>query len=447
MLQLISSGLAGMWLNLSGVNPQMVSPSQVTSWQGLPWLNPPKPVEAGVNKIVDEYVQALKVAGLDPQKQEIWLRTEGNVLIDRNGTIPVPSASLTKTATSLAALATWGANKRFITSISASGKIAGGVLDGDLIVEGGGDPLFVWEDAIAIAQSLNQLGIKKVSGNLIIVGNFYMNYKSNPQKAGELLKQALTGVNLPSTLLNTEFKDVNIVKLATAPGMSGAKLPQVLIAGQIQVTIAPSSPIISLIKHESLLLSEIIKQMNIYSNNEIAEMLATGVGGAEAVMKIVSKSSKFPISEIQLINGSGLGVENKLSPRAVCQIFRALQQTLQLANLTLPDIFPVAGGESLGTLKDRNLPVGTTIKTGTLNEVSALGGVLPTRDRGLVWFVIVNRGSQIAQLRQQQDRLLHSLLKEWGEVTPTPLAVTKKDDAPAYLGDPKRNSIVLLPSR
>jgi serine-type D-Ala-D-Ala carboxypeptidase/endopeptidase (penicillin-binding protein 4) len=439
MLQLVSSGLAGMWLNLASVNPQLVSPTQVSTWQGLPWLNPSPPVEPGVEKIVAGYVQTLKAQGLDPKQQAIWLRTEGTMLIDRNGTTPVPAASLTKTATSLAALTTWGLDKRFDTFFSTNGKIVGGVLEGDLIVQGGGDPLFVWEDAISLAQSLNKLGINRVNGNLIVVGNFYMNYKSNPQKAGELLKQALTGINLPPALLNTEFKDVNFVKLPTAPVVTNQKLAQAPISGQVVVTIAPTTPIVPLIRHQSLALVDIVRQMNIYSNNEIAQILADSVGGAEKVMEIVSTKAQFPPAEIQLINGSGLGVQNRLSPRAVCQIFRTLQQTLQPANLTLPDIFPVAGAEYLGTLKERHLPAGTTIKTGTLNEVSALGGVLPTRDRGLVWFVIVNKGSQIAKLRQQQDTLLQALVKEWGQVTPTPLAVTRNNRTPAYFGDPDRN--------
>ncbi len=443
MLQLVSSGLAGMWLNLASVNPQLVTPAQVATWQGLPWLNPPKPVEPGVEKIVSGYLQTLKAQGLDPQQQEIWLRTESTMLIDRNGTVPVPVASLTKTATSLAALTTWGLDKRFDTFFSASGKITGGVLEGDLIVQGGGDPLFVWEDAISLAQSLNQLGINRINGNLIVVGKFHMNYKSDPQKAGELLKQALTGINLPPALLNTEFKDVNIVKLPIAPGVSSQKLPQAPISGQVIVSIAPTTPIVPLIRHHSLPLIDIVRQMNIYSNNEIAQILADSVGGTEKVMKIVSTRAKFPPAEIQLINGSGLGVQNRLSPRAVCQIFRTLQQTLQPANLTLPDIFPVAGAEYIGTLKDRHLPAGTTIKTGTLNEVSALGGILPTRDRGLVWFVIVNKGSQIAKLRQQQDSLLQALVKEWGQVTPTPLAVSRNNHAPAYFGDPDRNLAIM----
>jgi serine-type D-Ala-D-Ala carboxypeptidase/endopeptidase (penicillin-binding protein 4) len=446
MLQLVSSGFVGMWLNVAGVNPQIASP-QAVNWQGLSWINSSHPVEAGTQKTIDTYIQSLKSQGLDPQQQAVWLRNDSTLLIDRNGTVPVPVASLTKTATSLAAITKWGLNKTFDTEIGIEGKISQGTLEGNLIIKGGGDPLFVWEDAIALAQSLNQLGIDRVKGNLIVVDKFHMNYKSDPQKAGELLKQALTGINLPPALLNTEFKDVNIVKLPTAPTESTTKLPQVSIAGKVIVSPDLPTKITPLIRHRSLPLVEIVRQMNIYSNNEIAQILADSVGGAEQVMKIVAITANFPPAEIQLINGSGLGVQNRISPRAVCQIFRTLHQTLQPNNLNLADIFPVAGGEKIGTLKDRNFPTGATIKTGTLNEVSALGGVLPTRDRGLVWFVIVNKGSQIAKLRQQQDTLLASLLTEWGQVTPKPLAVTKHLNQPAYFGDPARNLTVVPKSR
>jgi serine-type D-Ala-D-Ala carboxypeptidase/endopeptidase (penicillin-binding protein 4) len=488
MLELLSSGLVGIWFNLAGVDTNTVPLAQSATWQGLPWINSPKPVEPSVGKTVTQYIATLKTQGLEPQSQSVWLRTDSTMLADINGKIPVPAASLTKTATSLAALTTWGLDKRFDTVIGRNGEISEGVLNGDLVIQGGDDPLFVWEDAIALAQSLNQLGIRKVTGNLVILGKFHMNYKSDPQKSGELLKQALTGINIPPALLDTDFKDVNFVKLPTASDLTADKppvvpdpippekspatpevtadkpsvtpdptpeklppkpepttrqLPQVSISGVVLTIIAPTSPIVPLIRHRSLPLIEIVRQMNIYSNNEIAQMLADSLGGAEQVMKISATTAKFPLAEIQLINGSGLGVENRLSPRAVCQIFRTLQQQLQPANLTLADIFPVAGMEKIGTLKDRYLPMGTTIKTGTLNQVSALSGVMPTRDRGLVWFVIINKGTQIGALRKQQDLLLKALAKEWGEVKQAPLALSRHNNLPAYFGDIDRNVAIV----
>jgi serine-type D-Ala-D-Ala carboxypeptidase/endopeptidase (penicillin-binding protein 4) len=442
MLELVSSGFVGMWLNVAGVDPQSVTPAQAVTWQGVSWLTPPKPVEPTVTATIDRYLQSLKAQGLDPNRQAVWLRTDNNVLIDRNSKIPVPVASLTKTATSLAAISKWGLDKQFDTEIGIDGKISQGVLTGNAIVRGGGDPLFVWEDALSLAHSLNKLGINRIDGNLIIVGNFHMNYKADPQQSGELFKQALTGINLPPELLKTDFKDVNLVKLPTAPTAASTKLPQAPISGNVIVTTDLPTNYKPLLQHRSLQLVEIVRQMNIYSNNEIAQILADGVGGADRVMEIAATSANFPRAEIQLVNGSGLGVQNRISPRAVSQIFRTLHQQLQAADFNLADIFPVAGTGQFGTLKDRNLPTGTTMKTGTLNEVSALAGVLPTADRGLVWFVIVNQGSQITKLRQQQDTLLQSLVQTWGRVTPVPLVVTRRERQPAYFGDPDRNLVV-----
>jgi serine-type D-Ala-D-Ala carboxypeptidase/endopeptidase (penicillin-binding protein 4) len=443
MLQLVSSGFVGLWLNLAGADPQSLSPAQAVTWQGVSWLTPPKAAEPGVVATIDRYLQTLKAQGLDPNRQAVWLRTDSNVLVDRNSKIPVPVASLTKTATSLAAITKWGLDKQFDTEIGTDGKISQGVLTGNLIVRGGGDPLFVWEDALSLAQSLNKLGINRINGNLIVVGNFHMNYKADPQQSGELFKRALTGINLPPELLKTDFKDVNLVKLPTAPKTESNKLPQAPISGNVTVATAIPANVTPLLRHRSLQLVEIVRQMNIYSNNEIAQILADGVGGADRVMESVATSANFPRAEIQIVNGSGLGVQNRISPRAVSQIFRTLHQQLQAADFNLADIFPVAGTGQFGTLKDRNLPAGTTMKTGTLNEVSALAGVFPTADRGLVWFVIVNQGSQIAKLRQQQDTLLQALVQTWGKVTPVPLVVTKRERQPAYFGDPDRNLAIV----
>jgi D-alanyl-D-alanine carboxypeptidase/D-alanyl-D-alanine-endopeptidase (penicillin-binding protein 4) len=442
MLQLVSSGLVGMWLNMAGVDPATANPAQTFTWQGLSWLNPPTAVEPAVTKTIDGYLQVLKSQGLDPNKQAIWLRTDTTQLIDRNGNIPVPSASLTKTATTLAALKTWGLERRFDTFISNTGKIEGGVLQGDLVVQGGGDPLFVWEDAIAVARDLQKLGINSIAGNLIVAGNFHMNYKADSQKAGELFKQGLAGQNLPADLLAWIDRDVNVVKLPKAKSTVTNKAPQIPIAGQILLAPTPPSNTTPLVRHQSLTLLDIVRQMNIYSNNEVAQILADNLGGAEKVMEIASKTANFPREEIQIINGSGLGTENRLSPRAVCQIFRTLHQMVQPVNLTIGDLFPISGVEKIGTMKDRNMPQGTVMKTGTLNEVSALGGVLPTYDRGLVWFVIVNKGTQIAKLRQEQDRLLQNLTAQWGKPKPLPLAVARHDNNPAYFGDPDRNQII-----
>jgi serine-type D-Ala-D-Ala carboxypeptidase/endopeptidase (penicillin-binding protein 4) len=443
MLQLFASGLANSWLNNAQILKAPYDPVPlVSTWQGLPLLSPPQAAEAPVKKSIEQYLQTLQTMGLDPQKQGVWLQTDSVNLINHQGQIPLPAASLTKAATTLAALKTWGINKRFDTSVGITGQVRQGILAGDLVIQGGGDPLFVWEDAQALASTLNQMGIQQVNGNLVIIGNFAMNYQKDPQKAGELLKQGLSGAVLSQNLLKEQLKDVNVIKVQSAKLSNLGKF-QVKVIGQVVLADRLPPQAGAIIRHHSLPLLDILREMNIYSNNEIAQMLADGVGGHNAVMQLAAQSAGFNPTEIQLTNGSGLGMTNQIAPHAVTQIFRTIHGLVQPQGLTAADLFPSAGLDAKGSMLDRHLPLGTAIKTGTLNEVSALTGALPTRDRGLVWFTIINRGTQIAELRQQQDKLLQTLLGHWGKIAFIPGGIKRKNTLPPYLGDPQRNEILV----
>jgi serine-type D-Ala-D-Ala carboxypeptidase/endopeptidase (penicillin-binding protein 4) len=443
MFDLLASGVANEWLQNNKVLPAKYDPVPIVStWQGLPLLNPPLAADLPLQTAIDQYLASLKAMGLNPAQQGIWLQTDSVPLVNQQASVPLPAASLTKSATTLAALKTWGFDKKFDTNIATlpDSKIQGDTLVGDLVIQGEGDPLFVWEDAQALAHTLNKMGIKQISGNLQIVGSFAMNYQRDPQKAGELLKQGLSGATLAQSLTAAQLKDVNVIQAQTTKLGSLSKF-QVKVTGT--VLVAPEMPQNAdvIIKHRSLLLPDIIREMNIYSNNEIAQMLADSVGGHEKVMEITADTAGFTPSEIQLINGSGLGVQNQIAPHAVSQIFRAIHRLAKPQNLTAADLFPASGNDSKGSMLDRKMPIGTTVKTGTLNEVSALTGALPTRDRGLVWFTIINRGTQIPQLRQQQDRLLQTLQTNWGQPTVSPWGIARHNITPPYLGDPERNEI------
>jgi D-alanyl-D-alanine carboxypeptidase/D-alanyl-D-alanine-endopeptidase (penicillin-binding protein 4) len=82
------------------------------------------------------------------------------------------------------------------------------------------------------------------------------------------------------------------------------------------------------------------------------------------------------------------------------------------------------------------MPQGLTVKTGTLNQVSALTGMIPTQERGIVWFTIINSGSNFERLRAEQDKLLQRLAQHW-QILPTNLNPGPTDKI--NLGDPARN--------
>jgi D-alanyl-D-alanine carboxypeptidase/D-alanyl-D-alanine-endopeptidase (penicillin-binding protein 4) len=123
----------------------------------------------------------------------------------------------------------------------------------------------------------------------------------------------------------------------------------------------------------------------------------------------------MPIAEIKLINGSGLGQANQISPRATVAVLMALSDRAQLEGLTLADLFP-SSTCNCGTIEGRSLmPKGAIVKTGTLSDVSALAGIVQTEKYGAVWFAIVNRGEgDIDIFHRSQDRLLQALVSRWG---------------------------------
>lgn len=433
MLQLFGSGLLSLWLDMAGVKTPKLDPIEALALQSSPSLVlAPDPAPVGAT-VVQQYIQELKSSGRVEASQGVWIQSGPILLANHQGTVPLPAASLTKIATSLAALKTWGPQYQFETLVSATGPIKDGVLQGDLVVQAGGDPFFVWEEAIALGNSLQSMGITRVTGNLIVSGNFVMNYKFNPLVSGELLKQALNADDWPLVVEH---------QYSTLP--PGTPRPQVAISGSVQLAKLVNPKQILLLRHHSLPLAQILKEMNVYSNNEMAEMLAYDLGGAHVVQRKAASAAGVPSNEIELVNGSGLGVKNRISPRAVCAMLMAIERQLSPNQLTVADLFPVSGRDRRGTLLTRHIPLHTVIKTGTLNDVSALAGVMPTRDRGLVWFAAINRGSDIERFRQEQDRLLQNLSQQLQVAPSLPAAITptSPNDTPAPLGAAVRNEII-----
>lgn len=437
MLELLGSGLVSLWLEMAGVQIKPLDALDALAWQSSPGLViAPDPNPAGPTT-VQEYLKGLITSKLVAQNllqsQGIWMQSGPMLMANHQGTTPLPAASLTKVATSLVAFKTWGPDHQFETLVSATGPIVNGVLQGDLVITGGSDPMFVWEEAIALGNSLNKLGIKQVKGNLVINGNFAMNFQRNPLLAGQILKQALNS----ATWTRPAVYIYSIMP-------KGTPKPQVVITGTVKVEVQPKPQQTLLVRHRSLPLQQLIKEMNVFSNNDMAEMLAESVGGSTVVQSMAANLARVPHSEIQLINGSGLGPENRISPRAVCAMFMALQREAVAHQLTLADLFPMSGFDHRGTMHARHLPSATVIKTGTLRDVSALAGVMPTRDRGLVWFAILNRGPNVSGFRTGQDKFLQSLIQKLQIPAVVPITLTPHSaiNSLPKLGAASRNEIL-----
>ncbi len=429
MLELFSPEIMSLWLTMAGV------PNSLSSLDAIELTSLQEPPDREAERMMKHYLKQLASEGLSEATQGVWLQSGAKLLATNQGTTPLPAASITKVATTLAALETWGADHQFETLIAATGPIQNGVLQGDLVIQGGGDPLFDWEEAIALGHSLNQIGISRITGNLLIGGNFMMNFEDDRTQSGALLKQALNSKTWDEDA-KAEYEQLP----------NDTPRPTIEIKGAVKV-LAGTAPLpkqILLLRHRSLPLTDLIKRMNVHSQNEMSQMLADNLGGVQATIQKAATAAGVSPAEIRLVNGSGLSLDNRISPRAACAMFAAIDHYIHPRNLTIADLFPVSGWDHQGTLEDRDLPRAAVVKTGTLNEVSALTGVLPTRDRGFVWFAIINRGSNISNLRKQQEGFLKALQQQWGTM-PAPTMIEPSSwvgARRATLGASARNEIV-----
>ena len=433
MLELFSAGLVASWLQMMGL-PRSADPWDLVnrpSLQTAAWQV--NAVDPAAERVKTQYLDLLKSQGLDPNSQGIWIQSGANLLTSHQGTVPMSAASLTKIATSLAALQTWGVNHQFETLVMTNGQIQNGVVQGDLLIQSNGDPMFLAEDAIALGNTLNKMGITRVTGDLVLTSRLMLHFEKDDWKSAELLKKILT--NQKDWELEVDQEVATIPEKMTRPKLA--------IAGKVRSS-APIENATILVRHRSLPLHHLLKKLNVYSQNRMSQLLADHLGGTEAVIQKAATAARIPTDELLLINGSGLGTENRISAHAACAMLAAIDRYLHPLNLTIADVFPASGFDRNGTMEDRDMPARSVIKTGTLSTVSALAGVVPTRDRGLVWFAIINRGTDILELRQQQDLFLHALQREWGMVRSAaaiePSAWVKQQRS--VLDASKRNEIV-----
>jgi serine-type D-Ala-D-Ala carboxypeptidase/endopeptidase (penicillin-binding protein 4) len=92
----------------------------------------------------------------------------GRVVRSQNPDTPRSPASTIKVVTTIAALELLGPAYTWHTHASIRGEIESGVLDGDLILQGGGDPYMTLERWWSFARALRAKGLKRIHGDIVI---------------------------------------------------------------------------------------------------------------------------------------------------------------------------------------------------------------------------------------------------------------------------------------
>jgi serine-type D-Ala-D-Ala carboxypeptidase/endopeptidase (penicillin-binding protein 4) len=92
----------------------------------------------------------------------------GRVIASLNPDTPRSPASAIKVVTTFAALDSLGPAYTWHTQALATGEIADGVLDGDLVLKGGGDPYMTSERWWSFVGALRARGLKSIRGDIVI---------------------------------------------------------------------------------------------------------------------------------------------------------------------------------------------------------------------------------------------------------------------------------------
>ena len=336
---------------------------------------------------------------------------DGKTVSTQSADDPFNPASAVKLATALVAFKALGPEYRFVTGIWTSGTFdkTTGTVNGNLYFSGR-DPSFHYEHAVMVARKLNTLGIRTISGDLVISPGFTLNFNSSPRRSGEGLYDTLD-----ATLRSSEAtRDWTYERMVLGDKESLETTPSVAVMGEVVVgPVAPDAKL--LLSHTSSKLVDILKVLLCYSNNFMAARIGDSLGGTESVERQIVNSLGIGPGEFRISSLSGLGV-NRVTPRVMMKVFRSLRTELQKHGLTPADIMPVAGIDP-GTLSDRFTDLtsrGSVIaKTGTLvrtdGGASSLVGQMKTANGEVLLFVIMNQRGNVLRFRENQDYLVQQV--------------------------------------
>lgn len=158
----------------------------------------------------------------------LWTRlSDKRVLAELNADALLSPASLTKLITAAAAFDQYGPSFTHKTPVMFTGERRNGVIEGDLIFVGSGDPYLVSEILWQAAVDLKHLGIKEVKGSLI-VDNSLFDDEARDRSRTNSAKRSQNAYDAPIHSFSVNF---NTAAVAIAPHPS---------APQAYVQLSPS---------------------------------------------------------------------------------------------------------------------------------------------------------------------------------------------------------------
>jgi D-alanyl-D-alanine carboxypeptidase/D-alanyl-D-alanine-endopeptidase (penicillin-binding protein 4) len=385
-----------------------------------------------------------------PDSCAVVVEPDGDVVLDHRADAAVIPASTTKLLTATGALEALGADARFRTTAVAAAPAVGGVIAGDLTLVGGGDPLLATADYLdhferqpqiatsfeGLAQQLVAAGVRQITGSVVGDESRLDQQRYVAAWPSRYIDQDQVGP-LSALQLNDGFSEYptapgvfeDLVQAPDPPAQAAAVLTFLLEANGIDVVGAPRTGVapagaVEVAAAESPPMTEVVTELLRESDNMTAELLVkelgrvagdpTTAGGVAALAATLSRAG-LDVSRAAFVDGSGLAVEDRVTCSLLVDALRRPD-----TGPVLLEALPVAG-ES-GTLVERF--VGTALaghlraKTGSLNAVASLAGVVEDADGAVTFAYVANapggRIDEAAVVAAQQQ--LGEILLAWPRV-------------------------------
>ncbi len=161
----------------------------------------------------------------------------GAVLEAREPDLALPPASVAKAVTSLYALEKLGAGYRFTTRVLATGPVAQGIVQGDIVLVGGGDPTLQTDQLGDLVARLAKVGLKGATGKFLYwdsaLPQLAVIAADQPDHVG--YNAAVSGLNLNFNRAYFEWKRVSGEWRTTVDARGERFLPEV---GMVRVDVA-----------------------------------------------------------------------------------------------------------------------------------------------------------------------------------------------------------------
>ena len=287
----------------------------------------------------------------------LWDAATGKVLERHHDDLALVPASTTKVISTYALLKTLKPD--FTLETEVWGDLKDGVVQGDLVFKGAGDPLFTSERIWLLAQALRRQGIQRVVGNISLDQSAFDGQRE-PQGW-----ENTSGDTLPSVLaLSVNFNRDEDGRLVKDPERQSREIiRRILQEAGIAIEGRPgeSGTPRKLLGWASPPLRSLVMDINKFSNNFMIEMLVRGFGagswprGVKRIQEFYRTAFSLGPEAVRITDGSGLSKDNRLSARTLAIILRGAYHDFEVGPEFVSSLKIIGGEPWKLKVKDANL--------------------------------------------------------------------------------------------